>query len=878
MDSHTVRETFVRFYTERAHTLVEPAPLVPRDDPTLLFNSAGMVQFKRLYATSEPLPYTRAVSVQPCLRAGGKDSDLENVGTTARHLSFFQMLGNFSFGDYFKKEAIDWGWELLTKEYGLDPDRLWVSVYEDDDEAEALWLARGFPKERLVRLGAKDNFWGPAGKTGACGPCSEIHWDRGPSFEGKAPGPDDVDRFLEIYNLVFPQFDQQDDGSRPPLRNRGIDTGMGLERLAMVIQGADTLFDTDQFRPVMDRTQEMSGASYADGDHDVKRAIRIVADHVRGVTFALAEGVLPSNEGRGYVIRRILRRAVRRGWALGIEGSFLHELSGLIVDQYARWYPLLTDARERVALAIRHEEEHFAATLKSGMGRFEDAVKKATKEGRSTLSGETVFTLYDTYGFPADLVEEMARERGLEVDLAGFEAAMGEQKARSRQSSRFDTAGDAAITWTPVTEGPSSEFLGYDELEATVTVRRYAAVGDGFVVVLDRTPFYAESGGQVGDTGILRFAGGEARVVDTRKQEGEIVHHVDGDGVDPARVFAGEGTARVDATRRADVQRNHTATHLLHAALRNHLGTHVAQAGSFVGPDRLRFDFSHMASMTPEEIRAVEDEVSRGILADHAVSTTTTSLADALEAGAMALFGEKYGDSVRQVVVPGVSRELCGGTHVRATGEIGPFVIVAESAVAAGTRRVEALTGPAALRHIREERDLVSRIAGRLQSGRHQVGEKVDALLDERTRLETEIKKLRDAERRAALGGGGGGDNGPAREEVDGVAVLVQRVPASNVGEMRQAADLVRGKLQSGVAILGADVGGKASFLVFVTPDLVEAKRFRADELVREVAGIAGGSGGGKPDLALAGAKDVDKIDAALEHGRSVVLGALRGT
>ena len=871
MDAQTLRQTFLDFYVQRDHKLVAPAPLAPKDDPTLLFNSAGMVQFKKLYASRDPLPYRRAVSTQPCLRAGGKDSDLENVGRTPRHLSFFEMLGNFSFGAYFKAEAISWGWELLVDVYGLDPDRLLVSVYEEDDEAEQIWKSSvGLPAERIVRLGKKDNFWGPAGKTGACGPCSEIYYDLGAHLDGERPGAD-KDRYIAVYTLVFPQYDMQEDGTPAPLANRGIDTGMGLERLALVIQGADTVFDTDLFRPIIDRFCDLASVGY-DDDAETRRAIRVVADHIRGLTFSIAEGLMPSNEGRGYVLRRILRRAARRGWGLGVRGPFLHTLSSVVIDHYHTAYPMLRDATERVALAIRAEEERFEATLGVGLTRFEEAAARAKSDSASVLPGETIFTLYDTYGFPTDLIEEMAEERGLGIDRDGFEAAMNAQKTRSRAASQFDGGeADQEIEWTGVGDGPTSQFTGYASLEEEIRIRRHALVAGRLFLVLDRTPFYAESGGQIGDTGTLEFGSLSLTVSDTVKHGDDTVHIVEnGAEVAVDDLVTHTGRAVVDGGRRGDIMRNHTATHLLHAALRKVLGTHVTQSGSLVAPDRLRFDFTHFQAMTPAEIRAVEEEVGRQIFRNSCVSARTTTFKEATQAGAMALFGEKYGDEVREVSVEDTSRELCGGTHVEATGEIGPFVITTETSVAAGVRRVEALTGAGALGRTIEDRELVQRLADRLSVGRGDVEEKFDALVSEKDKLEKELVRARADRQKAELGG-----SAAELEEIDGIRLVVRTVQVENVGEMRSAADVIRKMLGSGVAILGAEVGGKASFLVLVTSDLVKAERFRADEIVREVAGVAGGSGGGKPGMALAGAKDVDKIDAALEHGRRLVRDAL---
>ena len=865
-----LRRTFLAFFEERGHPHLPQAPLVPLDDPTLLFTSAGMVPFKPYFSSPDPPPYRRAVTVQRCLRL----TDVENVGLTVRHATFFEMLGNFSFGEYFKKAAIEWAWEFTTRVLGMPPERLHPSVYKDDQEAFDLWADHiGLGAKRVTRLGEKDNFWGPAGGSGACGPCSEIYWDQGPGVGcGRAecaPGCD-CERYLEFWNLVFPQFDQLPSGERRPLPNRGIDTGMGLERLAMIVQGAPSVFETDLLLPIGDAARRLGTPKAAASDRG-RRAARVITDHIRALVFTCAEGVRPSNEGRGYVVRRLLRRAARFGKDLGIEGAFLSRLVPTVVAQMAPYeeYRYLRQEESAVAAAILEEETRFEQTLERGLQRFEETVAGLEKKKQRVFPGAIAFQLYDTFGFPIDLTVEMAGERGLAVDMPGYDAAMKEQRERAQKEARFEnrrSAGD----WRTLTPGAHSEFVGYDRWEVDgVWIRdvRDAAPGSEGVsaieFTLDMTPFYAESGGQVADTGLLESGGTKLRVVDVYKDGDRIVHRgelAEGRHA-PGHVPSGPYRAVVNAAERIPTQRNHTATHLLHAALRARFGTQLKQAGSLVAPDRLRFDFTHAKALTPEDIHAIETAVNEEILNDVAVQTEVTSLKAAQEEGAMALFGEKYGERVRQVIVPGFSRELCGGCHVRRTGEIGYFRIESEAAVASGTRRIEAVTGALAYRRAEEDRSLLRELAGRVGAGKEQLAERIAA-------LQEETKTLKSAQAKQSREG--------LKEQVERLIaqaakedppIVVAEVAATGVEEMREAGDLIRRKLPNGGGLLAAAVEGKLSVVASVGAALQGA--LSAADWARDAVSIAEGKGGGKPEQAVAGAKDASKLRDVLDRGRA---------
>jgi alanyl-tRNA synthetase len=891
-----LRRAFLDFFVSRGHTEVPSSPLVP-NDPTLLFTTAGMVQFKPYYTATGDVPYTRATSVQKSLRL----TDLENVGFTPRHDTFFEMLGNFSFGPrekgaYFKEEAIAFAWEFVTRTLGLPPERLYASIFEGegklprDDEAVALWKKVGLPESRIVPLGRKDNFWGPAGGAGACGPCSEIYFDLGEArpeyladgaFWGERPG-DPGDRYMEFWNLVFPQFDAQPDGTLQPLARPGIDTGMGLERLSMILQGKNTIFDTDLFEPIVAEVLSR-GSGRPKEPKSARRDARIIADHVRALSFAIAEGALPGNEGAGYVLRRLLRRAVTRGRSragLDLHTTFLAACAERAIAIFGGHYRELIERAEQVKRVLGQEEAGFVETYEAGMARLEKRL-----EDVSRVDGREAFVLHDTFGFPIELTEEIAAARGVAVDREGFEAAMGEQRGRARAASKF-TRGAAGTTrpWTVASEGADSEFLGYRSLAADgLALRRWREAEDGAIdLVLDRTPCYAESGGQVADRGTLAAAGVTAAIVHVFKEEDAIVHRV----TLPAerrRGFldaAANGgiAAAVDPAHRAPTMRHHTATHLLHAALRHTLGTHVRQAGSLVAPDRLRFDYTHFEHTKPAERTAIERMVVDWVLANREVSWEVVPIERAKALGAMALFGEKYGSEVRMVTVPGVeeagipvSRELCGGTHVARTGDIGAFVVVSDSAIAAGVRRVEALCGHEALAWLGEQRETLHRAAAALQAS-------PAALPDQIEKLKAEIAALRKAQQELHKGGleaefaklASGATS--ARK---GRWVVAEIGSAAEVHAVRDAADQLRGTLKTGAAVLALQGGGKLTFVAAVTDDLVAAKTLDAAELVKRVAQVTGGSGGGKPHLALAGGKDAAKLGEALAEARRWLAEAL---
>ncbi len=870
-----IRQRFLDYFARNGHTVVASSPLVPRDDPSLFFTNAGMVQFKKTFLGQEKRAYSRAVTAQKCLRVSGKHNDLENVGRTARHHTFFEMLGNFSFGDYFKAEAIAFAWKFITEEMQLDKNRLYITVYKDDDEAMELWQkVAGVPRERIYRLGEKDNFWS-MGDTGPCGPCSEIHVDQG---EHMACGPKcgigscDCDRFLEIWNLVFMQYDQLEPGKRLPLPRPSIDTGMGLERITAICQGVYSNYDTDLFQPLIQHTARLAGKGYKAGDEEVDTALRVIADHARSAAFLITDGILPSNEGRGYVLRRLIRRALRFGKLIGLAGPFLHTVCLQVVEGMAEAYPELAKGSEFMARAVREEEERFAVTLDKGLELLSEALQGLKKAGKAVVPGETAFKLYDTYGFPLDIVNDVAEKQGFSVDEAGFQAAMAGQRERAKQafkgSGEIDLAGQFARF---LEAGLSSEFLGYDTLGAESTVvalldesgqpAKRLLQGTGGYAVFKATPFYGESGGQLGDTGTVETMTGTADVLDTLKPSPNLTVH---------KVFVNEGELlpgqdvrlAVNAEARAATTRNHTTTHLLQAALRKVLGEHVKQSGSLVGPNRLRFDFTHISALTPEEIRSVEDEVNRAILDDRPVLREYLSQAKAIARGATALFGEKYGDTVCVVEVPGVSMELCGGTHLKATGQAGLFAILSDSGVAAGIRRIEAVTGLNALAGYQAMREEIAQAAAALKSPPSDVVAKVQALQKELKALAREKEQLQ-----ARLLSGESRDLMSEARVVNGVRLLAVKVDVPNVKVLREQMDDIRSKMASGVALLAAvDETGKVMLILSVSKDL--HGRFTAPALIKDVAAAVGGSGGGRPDLAQAGGtapEGLEKAFAALE-------------
>jgi len=857
--SAEIRQAFLDFFKHKGHEIVPSSPLVPANDPTLLFTNAGMVQFKDVFLGRDKRPYHRATTSQRCVRAGGKHNDLENVGYTARHHTFFEMLGNFSFGDYFKRDAIHYAWELLVDVFGLPPEKLWVTVYETDDEAYQVWVKEiGIPRDRITRIGDKpgggsDNFW-QMGDTGPCGPCTEVFYDHGPGIAGGPPGsPDeDGDRYIEIWNLVFMQFDRAADGTLAPLPKPSVDTGMGLERLAAVLQGVHSNYEIDLFQNLLRAAAEITQCQDLHNN-----SLKVLADHIRSTAFLITDGVLPSNEGRGYVLRRIMRRAIRHGYKLDAKDRFFYRLVTPLVAEMGDAYPELGAAQNQVTRVIRQEEERFAETLEHGMNLLDRDI--AALSG-NTIPGETVFKLYDTYGFPVDLTADIARERGLNVDMAGFDAAMETQRERARAASQFGTHSTANLA----VEG-SSEFSGYSAVQDQSTVSglfradqpvESLQAGDEGMVVLTQTPFYAESGGQVGDTGVLHSTQAEFTVQDTQK-EGAVHLHI-GRLKHGSLQLGDRVEACVDAKRRQAIVLNHSATHLLHAALREVLGRHVQQKGSLVAPDRLRFDFSHYAPLSAEELQTIETRVNDAIRRNDAAETRQMSYDDAIKFGAVALFGEKYGDQVRVMKFGDFSTELCGGTHVTRTGDIGLFKILTEAGIAAGVRRIEALTGTHALAHVRELEQRLNRIAQQLKASPDNADEKVRQLGIRAREQEKEINQLKQR-----LASGQGNDLSTQAIEIEGIKVLAARLDAVDVKTLRTAVDQFRDKLQHAAVVLATVEDDTVRLVAGVTK--AETGRIKAGDLIKSVAEQIGARGGGRPDLAQAGGGDPAKLDAALQ-------------
>jgi len=872
--SAELRTLFLDYFHDHGHEMVASSSLVPLNDTTLLFTNAGMVQFKDVFTGRDQRSYHRAVTAQRCVRAGGKHNDLENVGYTARHHTFFEMLGNFSFGDYFKKEAIHFAWEFLVDVLKLPPDKLWVTVYQTDDEAYQVWADEiQVPRDRITRIGDKtggkryesDNFWA-MGDTGPCGPCSEIFYDHGPGIPGGPPGsPDeDGDRYIEIWNLVFMQYDRDASGVLTPLPKPSVDTGMGLERLAAVMQGVHSNYEIDLFQHLIQAAAAATGATDLQSN-----SLRVIADHIRATAFLIADGVLPSNEGRGYVLRRIMRRAIRHGYKLGAEGAFFHHLVKPLIVEMGAAYPELAHAEAQVTRAIQQEEERFAETLSHGMKLLEEDIARLSGE---TLPGATVFRLYDTYGFPVDLTADIARERGLLLDMAGFEREMAAQRERARAHSQFGQRQTADLG---IASG-CTEFHGYDRLEEEAAVlalfRDGKAVdplnpGDEGVVVLDHTPFYAESGGQVGDSGWLRADGLEFAVHDTRKQSEGVFIHIGTLQQGQLRVGA-TVMAQVDAVQRQATALHHSATHLLHAALRRVLGPHVTQKGSLVDPQRLRFDFSHPEPVSPEQLETIERLVNARIRGNVAVETTIMAPEEAIAAGAMALFGEKYGDRVRVLRMGDFSTELCGGTHVRRVGDIGLFKITAESGVAAGVRRIEAVTGERALDLVSTLQDRARQVAQLVKGDRDNFPDKVRQLVERIRQLEKEVEQAK-----ARLASGQGADLLGQTVQVDGVKVLAARLDGVDAKTLREAVDRYKDQLKAAAVVLATVEDGKVRLVAGVTS--AETRRLKAGDLVNMVAQQVGGKGGGRPDLAQAGGTDPSKLDIALQSVPDWIRGQL---
>ena len=875
LPSREIRETFLRFFEERGHRRVPSASLVPESDPTLMFVNAGMVPFKRAFLGEETRDHVRATSSQKCMRVSGKHNDLENVGRTPRHHTFFEMLGNFSFGDYFKEQAIEYAWSLLTEGVGFKPENLVVSVFEEDDEAYEIWRDRiGIPESKLYRLDEKENFW-TMGETGPCGPCSEIHFDWGALPEHPNDDPSsETGRFMEIWNLVFMQFNRDASGKMTPLPKPSIDTGAGLERWAAVLQGVRSSWESDCFVPLIERAAELSGVSPGQ-DPETDVSLRVVADHARALAFLIGDGVLPSNAGRGYVLRRILRRASRHGKLLGRDAPFIHSVADAVIDQMGEAYPELMDRRAYISDRIRREEERFLETLSKGLSLLEGEIDELKARGSVQLSGETVFKLYDTFGFPLDLTADILVGHGMTLDQTGFDSSMAEQKKRARAS--WKGSGDTAIqeVYGRIAQDLQTTFRGYEGLEFEAPVAALlkggeavssAEAGDEIELVFEETPFYAESGGQVGDRGRITTPTGVLEVVDVQKP-------VDGLFVHQARVVEGrieidqEANLIVDAETRQATVRNHSATHLLHAALREVLGDQAMQKGSLVGPERLRFDFTHDSPLSPAELEAIEDRVNEWIESNQPGKTREMDYKSALEAGAVAIFDEKYGDRVRVVSFGECSTELCGGTHARATGDIGLLKIISETGIAAGIRRIEALTGLGALRHIRAQERLAREAAERLKVPLVELPGRVAKLLEERREAQKQIDDLRA--RKQGVGAGDLLDSARELSGIPGAKAIAGRVEDVDAKAMRTMVDDLRNRLGTGVVCLAAASEDKALLAIGVTPDLVG--RFKAGDLIREVAGVVGGGGGGRPDFAQAGGKDPSRIDEALAKFNELV-------
>ncbi len=853
--SAELRDQFLKYFESHGHTIVASSPLVPANDPTLLFTNAGMVQFKDVFLGTEKRNYLRATTAQRCVRAGGKHNDLENVGYTARHHTFFEMLGNFSFGEYFKKEAIHYAWDFLTNVVGLPPERLWVTVYAEDDEAAEVWLDDiGIDPERFTRIGTSDNFWS-MGDTGPCGPCSEIFYDHGPEIEGGPPGTpeEDGDRYIEIWNLVFMQYNRDESGEMTPLPKPSVDTGMGLERLAAVLQNVHNNYEIDLFKSLIEAAGKLTGTRDLEN-----KSLRVIADHIRSCAFLIVDGVLPSNEGRGYVLRRIIRRAARHGHQLGCKKPFFYQLVAALDDEMGDAYPELRQHRGHVERVLHKEEQRFAETLEQGMRILEDAI--AAMQG-DVIDGETVFKLYDTYGFPVDLTADVAREKNLQIDQAGFEKAMQAQRERARASSQFNASGSAF----KLGDYPATRFLGYERYTAEAKViailQRDEAIdqlenGDRAVVILDQTPFYAESGGQVGDVGFIRVGDEtEFEVSDTQKQN-DVYLHV-GHLRNGELSLGDEVTGAIDEGYRRAVMLNHSATHLMHAALRKVLGTHVQQKGSLVAADRLRFDFSHYQPLERDEIIAIEQWVNDQIRGNLETRTETMDMEAAKQAGAIALFGEKYGDVVRVLRIGSDSVELCGGTHVPRAGDIGLFKIVLETGIASGVRRIEAVTGETAVQRFIDSEAKLETAANKLKASRDDVLQRIEQLQASNRALEKQLEAIKS--RQAAQTGG---DLASQAKEVKGIKVLAASLDGANVKTLRDTVDQLKNKLGAAAVVLASNDNGKLSIIAGVTR--AESEKIRAGDLANMVAEQCGGRGGGRADMAQAGGNQPENLDAAL--------------
>ncbi len=853
MTTAQIRQQFLDFFASKQHQVVPSSSLIPGNDATLLFNNAGMVQFKDVFLGAESRPYTRATSSQRCVRAGGKHNDLENVGYTARHHTFFEMLGNFSFGDYFKQDAIKFAWEFLTEVVKLPKEKLLVTIYHDDEEAFGYWANDiGLPEDRIIRIATSDNFWS-MGDTGPCGPCSEIFYDHGEHIWGGPPGTpeEDGDRFIEIWNLVFMQYNRQSDGTMLPLPKQSVDTGMGLERISAILQGVHSNYEIDLFQGLIAAAASVTNAQDMDD-----KSLRVVADHIRSCAFLISDGVMPSNEGRGYVLRRIIRRAVRHGNKLGAKGAFFYKLVAALIEQMGQAYPELAKQQEIIEKVLRIEEEQFGKTLERGLAILEESLSDLTGD---VIPGDLVFKLYDTYGFPADLTADVARERQMTIDHQGFEACMAVQRKTAQQAGKFGADYNEQLK-----SDKHTDFKGYDSNHYRGTVVEIFAAGEAVslledgqqgILVLDRTPFYAESGGQIGDSGTITVAGGEFNVTNTTKLGNAFAHH----GTVQGRIGVNDKVdATIDDARRESIKKNHTATHILHEALRQLLGEHVSQKGSLVQPDRLRFDFSHFEAVTKQELRDIERVVNDEIRRNFALNTELMAIDDAKAKGAMALFGEKYDDEVRVVTIGDYSIELCGGTHVERAGDIGLFKIVSESGIAAGVRRIEAVTGAEAIAYVSEQEQQLADVAALVKGDSASVLEKVTALLEKSKGLEKQVAQLNDK-----LASAAGASLLDSVVEINGVKLLVANVEGTESKALRGMVDDLKNKIGSGVIALGVASGDKVSLIAGVTKDLTG--KVKAGELVNHMAGQVGGKGGGRPDMAQAGGSEPQNLTAALD-------------
>ncbi|MGM0451929.1 MAG: alanine--tRNA ligase [Thermodesulfobacteriota bacterium] len=879
MTGNEIRQKFFDYFRAQGHQVVRSSGLIPHEDPTLLFTNAGMVQFKRVFLGEEKRDYTRAATSQKCLRAGGKHNDLENVGYTARHHTFFEMLGNFSFGDYFKDRAIAYAWEMLVDVLGLPAEKLWISVYLDDDEAYDIWAKQiGVPEARIVRLGESENYWS-MGDTGPCGPCSEILIDRGAELGCGRPDcmPGcECDRYLEIWNLVFMQYNRDENGHMTPLPKPSIDTGMGLERITSVLQDVSTNFDTDLFTPIMETIESLSGCKMGQ-DHQTDVAMKVIADHSRAAAFLIGDGVLPSNDGRGYVLRRILRRAIRYGRNISLTEPFLHKTVEPVFEVMRDGYPELSEERAFITNVLKNEEERFLETLDKGLKLLHETLADMDKTGEKVVSGDLIFKLYDTFGFPVDIVRDVVRDQGLDLDMDGFDRAMAERRENSRSVSAFSNISEAYKKFSATTDR-RPEFVGYDRLETDAELLLLvvdgeavdrAEAGQAVEVVAEKTPFYAAAGGQVGDAGTISGDGFEIAVNDTVKDPtGLIIHQSE---VVSGTVATGQnGHLAVDGQKRRATALNHTATHILHASLRQVIGDHVRQSGSYVAPDRLRFDFTHFSQVSKEELEQIETLVNDRIRENVPVETNEMDFEEAFQSGAVALFEEKYGDRVRVVSLDPFSRELCGGTHTGQTGNIGLFKIISEASVAAGVRRIEAMTGAAAVAHVQEVERQLNEAARMVKERPEALPQRVEALLANQKQLEKTVEQLKL--KAAAKSADRMTDE---VQSVDGVQVLAKTVQADNPGALRSLADQFREKMKSGIVVLGAPSGEKAMLVAIVTKDLMD--RFHAGNIVKEVAAEVGGGGGGRPDMAQAGGSRPENLDRAMEKVYEVVRQAAAG-